>query len=275
MDEDQNWTPTDDEAVRGALGLLRRDVESLPLADVRFIRARGNARRRRALIIGVASAAAAVVAIGFVASNTVGSNQGLVPRPAGSNTAVTNTPSPSTPIAAPGPLLTAAEWQNALGFRTAVKVGGMRSGEGVSTCVLAPGAPLAVGWASVETPAFYAVQGTYRAASAAAGNTAAAFAVTQLLGCPELGADYKVRADAAWPKVFATIGTNGHRLWFIVAHHDALTSLVSIGDAGDPSSGVTTPGFSLDQIQAVALVAQQRLIQMEEGTTSPSASSTP
>ena len=48
MDEQELWTPADDESIRRALGSLRWEIDALPLADVRFVKARGNSRRRRA-----------------------------------------------------------------------------------------------------------------------------------------------------------------------------------------------------------------------------------
>ena len=280
MTDLDQWTQAHDESVRDALDLLRIDVESLPLADVRFVKARGNARRRRVMVVGVASAAAAVVLIGFVASNTVGSNQGLVPRPAGSNTSVTNAPSPTTVAA--GPLLVAAEWQRALGYTETVKLGEMRSGEGVDTCVSAPGTQIAISYAALANPHgygdLYGVQGTYRAGSSEAGDTAAAKAASQIVSCrePAPGSGYKAEPDAAWPKVFrrAPNPKSAPGVWFIVAHQGALISLLSVGD---PTAlhPVTDPGFSLAQIQALALAAQQRLVQLDEGSSSPSVSSTP
>lgn len=277
------WTQAHDEAVRDALDLLRIDVESLPLADVRFVKARGNTRRRRVMVVGVASAAAAVVLIGFVASNTVGSNLNLGPAATSSTPAPTSAPSahPTVAIAAPGPLLVASEWQRALGYTESVKLGEMRSGEGVDTCVSAPGTQIAISYAVLANPQgygdLYGVQGTYRAGSSEAGDTAAAKAASQIDGCREGPASaYKAEADAAWPKVFrrAPNQKSAPGVWFIVAHQGALTSLLSVGD---PTAlhPVTDPGFSLAQIQSLALAAQQRLVQLDEGSSSPSVSSTP
>lgn len=271
MDEQELWMPDDDEALRGALDTLQWETEALPLADVRFIKARGNARRRRTQIVGAVTAAAAVAAFSFIGYHALGSNQGLVPRPARSNTSVTNTPSPTTPVAAAGPLLAADEWQRALGYTETVKLGEMRSGEGVDTCVSAPGTQIAISYAVLANPHgygdLYGVQGTYRAGSSEAGNTAAAKAASQIVSCrgPGPGSDYKAEADAAWPKVFrrAPNPKSAPGVWFIVAHQGALTSLLSVGD---PTAlhPVTDAAFSLAQIQALALAAQQRLVQLEE-----------
>lgn len=232
MDEQELWRPADDETIRGALDTLRLETEAEPLADVRFVRARGNARRRRTLVVGVASAAAAVVAIGFLASNTVGSNQGLDARPATPNTTVTSpTPTNSAaPVLVGGPLPVSAEWQRALGITEVVLITDLRSGEGVfADCpVGAPGAQLATGSVHAESTGLDAAQAVYRATSSEAGNTAATAAVSQIVGCQSPEMTLKVEADAAWPKVFSTVtvtadGQRSHG-WYVVAHQGALTS---------------------------------------------------
>lgn len=268
MDEQQQWTPADDDAVRGALGLLRRDVESLPLADVRFVKARGVARRRRTLVVGAASAAAAVTAVSFIGYNSLESNQGLDNRPSGS-TSVTNTSGPTTPVAAaPGPLPVSTEWQRALDITETVLITDLRSGEGVfADCpVSAPGTQFATGSVHAESTGLDASQAVYRATSPDAGNAAAAAAVSQLVGCQSPGMKLTVEADAAWPKVFSTVTVTADDQrshgWYVMAHHGALTSLIGVFE-----SGTATPNHPLAQIQALALVAQQRLVQEVEGTS--------
>jgi hypothetical protein len=85
MDEQELWTPADDESIRRALGSLRWEIDALPLADVRFVKARGNSRRRRALVVGAAVTAAAV-AVGVLGFNALGRNQALDLSPAAPST---------------------------------------------------------------------------------------------------------------------------------------------------------------------------------------------
>ena len=261
MDEQELWRPADDEAIRGALDTLALETEALPLADVRFIKARGVARRRRAQIVGAASAAAAVVAIGFLASNTLGSNQALDVGPAATSP-TSAPPSPPVMLLLGGPLPVSAEWSVALGLTETVMITDMRPGEGVwGDCpVGAPGAQVAIGSVHLARSSWLdAAQATYRATSADAGNAAAATAVSQLVGCQQM--QVKVEADAAWPKVFSTVTPEADsQSWYIVAHEGALTSLV-----GMTESGPTSPHHTMAQIQALALVAQQRLVQEVEG----------
>ena len=262
------WTQAHDGAVRDALDLLRIDVESLPLADVRFVKARGNARRRRTLIVGVASAAAAVTAFSFMGYHALGSNQNLNLGPAAtsSTSAPTATKTPVMLLLG-GPLPVTAEWSVALGLTETVLIKDMRPGEGVwNDCpVGAPGAPSASGSVHLARSAWLdAAQGTYRATSAGAGNAAAATAVSQLVGCQQM--KVKVEVDATWPKVFSTVTPEADsQSWYIVAHEGALTSLIAVTE-----SGPTSPHHTLTQIRALALVAQQRLVQeVEFGPTTP------
>ena len=267
MHEQPDWTPGDDEVVRGALNTLRLDAEALPLADVRFVKARGVARRRRAQVVGVASAAAAVAAISFVGFHNLGSNQGLDLRPAATSTTATTAPGQ---LAAPGPLPVSVEWQRALNITEVITITDLRSGEGVfADCpVSAPGAQLATGSVHAESTGLDAAQAVYRASSPDAGNAAAAAAVGQIVGCRSPGMQLKVEADAAWPKVFSTVTVTPdgqrHFGWYVVAHQGSLTSLIGVFD-----SGTATPRHPLAQIQALALVAQQRLVQEVEGAGPP------
>ncbi|MHB8188593.1 MAG: hypothetical protein ACYDDU_21490 [Dermatophilaceae bacterium] len=86
MDEQELWTPADDETIRRALDTLRWETGALPLADVRFVKARGNSRRRRALVVGAAATAAAVAVVGVLGFNGLGRNQALDLSPAAPST---------------------------------------------------------------------------------------------------------------------------------------------------------------------------------------------
>lgn len=86
MDEQELWTPADDESIRRALDSLRWETDALPLADVRFVKARGNSRRRRAFLVGAAVTAAAVAVVGVLGFNALGRNQALDLSPAAPST---------------------------------------------------------------------------------------------------------------------------------------------------------------------------------------------
>ena len=53
MADTDTWTPADDDYVRSAAHSLKADVDGLPLADVRSVKARGALRRRRTMLGGL------------------------------------------------------------------------------------------------------------------------------------------------------------------------------------------------------------------------------
>lgn len=271
MDREEVWTPADDETLRGALDTLRWESDALPLADVRFVKAWGNSRRRRAFVVGTAATAAAIAVVGVLGFDALGRQQALDLSPAAPTTTGTSTTGTSTngtktpaPTLVGGLLPVSAEWQRALGTTTTVTIVDLRAGEGVfADCpVAAPGEPIKTSSVNAVPGGPNAAQAAYRATSATAGDTAAARAVTQLVGCQVL--KVKVEAAATWPKVFSSRTTVSHN-WYVVAHEGALTSLITLNTSGSPA-----PHPPLVDIQALAAIAQQRLVQeAEPGPTTP------
>jgi hypothetical protein len=267
MDKERLWTPADDETTRDAFDTLRWETDALPLADVRFIKARGNSRRRRAFVAGTAAAAAAVAVVGVLGFVALGRNQALDLSPAAPNTTATSSP---TPLLVGGPLPVSVEWQRALGTTQRVRIVDMRPGEGVfADCpVAAPGEPIKTSSFNAVPSGPNAAQGFYRANTANAGETAATTAVNQLVGCQVM--KVKVEADATWPKVFSSHTTDSHN-WYVVAHQGPLTSLITVNTSGSPA-----PHPALVDIQALAAIAQQRLVQeVQHGSATPLRPSVP
>ena len=143
MAEQQTWSVDDDADVRGALEVLRRDVQERPLADAVFVRARGDARRRRRRTAVALASAAAAVAVGYVGLQALVEPAGRVVGPVGRPTlavspstgpggtgATTGAPAPSVPLAIPGRLPVAQEYQRALGLRGRVDVSDLKESEG-------------------------------------------------------------------------------------------------------------------------------------------------
>lgn len=261
MDKERLWTPSDDEAMRDALDTLRWETDALPLSDVRFVKARGNSRRRRAFAVGAGAAAAAVAVVGVLGFDALGRNQAPDLSPAAPNTTATN---PPATLLVGGPLPVSAEWQRALGATKTVMIVDMRPGEGVfADCpVAAPGDPIKTSSLNAVPSGPNAAQAVYRANSAIAGDTAATTAVSQLVGCQLM--TVKVEANATWPKVFSSHTADSHN-WYVVAHHGALTSLITVNTSGSPN-----PYPPLVDIQALAAIAQQRLVQeVEHGSATP------
>lgn len=259
MDKEGLWEAADDETMRDALDTLRWETDAVPLSDVRFVKARGNSRRRRAFVVGAAAAAAAVAVVGVLGFDALGRNQALDLSPAAPNTTVTN---PPAPLLVGGPLPVSAEWKRALG--KTVMIANMRPGEGVfADCpVAAPGEPIKSSSLNAVPSGPNAAQAVYRANSANAGDKAATTAVSQLVGCQVM--TVKVEAGATWPKVFSSHTADSHN-WYVVAHQGALTSLITVNTSGSP-----VPHPPLADIQTLAAIAQQRLVQeAEHGPTTP------
>lgn len=256
MSDLDHWTTAHDDTLRDALALMRREVEALPISDVRFVKARGNTRRHRTFAVGAAATAAVFLLVGFVGFNAMGSDRAVHQLRPAVNTSTSI--SPPVSLGASGPLLTESEWKRTLGLTTNMpQLSSLSAGGSLSPCVGPPGTPLGFAATLKATGIFSAGQGTYRATSPVVGDAAAAKAVSQLVSCKE--DHWGIEADAAWPKVFSSIGTGG-KTWFIVAHEGELTSLLSMSVGIDSGSGKYTVNISLAQVQALAQLAQQRLV---------------
>ena len=173
--EQQTWSVEDDAVVRAALDVLRRDVQERPLADAAFVRARGDARRRHRRVTVALASAAAAVAVGYVGVQALveptGRVVGPVGRPtiavsaptgAGGTGATTGAADPSVPLAVPGPLPVAQEYQRALGLRGRVVVSDLKESEGaVLDCpqVRSPGVRVAGQSVTSVGPGVYGDQG--------------------------------------------------------------------------------------------------------------------
>ena len=125
MADHDDWTADDDAQLRAALTSLRSEVESTPVPDVRFVKARGRAlRRRRFLTVGAAAAAAVIVAstIGYAA---LGRDTGLTPVPAdrsGSTTTAAPAPTSRGSLDQPGALPLLQEWTASLDLQGAARM---------------------------------------------------------------------------------------------------------------------------------------------------------
>jgi hypothetical protein len=114
MAEHEDWTAADDAVVRRAMATLRADVEATPLADVRFVKARGKARRRQRLLTWGAAAAAAVVVAGVAGYAALGTDRTPAPLPPQSSS--TSGPAPTTAAPQFAALPTLADWRTDLGI---------------------------------------------------------------------------------------------------------------------------------------------------------------
>ena len=274
------WSAADDDVVRGALATLRRDVESLELADVRFVKARGATRRRRTVLAAAAAAAAAVLVLGYVGFSGVGRTASLQPAgrthhmtsPTSTTSADRATGTPSVratedagiPLPVAGELPVSAEWQRALGLTETVIVSDFtESGGGaVPDCanVGEPGTRERAQEVTGESSGLQGDQRVYASASTAAADRAADQLVSQLLACSSGGAPVappkvSIVADSAWPKVFSAVGL-ASTAWYVVAHAGSKVGLVSVIEPGEGGRH----RWTATQIQDIASVAQHRLV---------------
>jgi len=104
-DHAADWTPADDDLIRSALMTLRDDVDTVPLPEPAFVRARyGATPRRNRTLLWIASVAAAAVAIAAIAFSQLGRPDAAPVVPAGPDTtASAPTTQPTQPTDEPTP----------------------------------------------------------------------------------------------------------------------------------------------------------------------------
>jgi hypothetical protein len=257
--EQQTWSVEDDAVVRAALDVLRRDVKELPLADAAFVRARGDARRRhRRAAVALASVAAAV-AVGSVGLQALVAPAGRVVGPVGRPTvavgATTGAGGPSVPLAVPGPLPVAQEYQRALGLRGRVVVSDLKESEGaVLDCpqVRSPGVRVAGQSVTSTGSGVYGDQAVYRATDPATATRAATTLEQQLLDCPML--TVSAVGGQGSPRVFRSSGP-ASAPWFVITRSGDRVGLLDVSQS--PAS--RTSRWTTAQLLDLAAVAQQRL----------------
>lgn len=268
-DQQQTWSVEDDAVVRGALAVLRRDVQERPLADAAFVRARGDARRRRRRVTVALASAAAAVAVAYVGVQALVEPADRVVGPVGRPTVAasastgpegtgttTGAATPSVPLAVPGPLPVAQEYQRALGLRGRVVVSDLKESEGaVLDCpqVRSPGVRVAGQSVTSTGPGVYGDQAVYRATDPATATRAATTLEQQLLDCPMLTVS-AVGDGQGPPRVFRSSGP-ASAPWFVITRSGDRVGLLNVGQT--PLS--RTSRWTTAQLQDLAAVAQERL----------------
>lgn len=104
------WSPEDDAFIRGALLSLRADVDAGPLPEPAFVRARGDATRRRRMLAITAGVAAAVVIVGALGFRGLADEDAAPPPLPGTPTPTLATNAPTTttsPTPTPSPTASA------------------------------------------------------------------------------------------------------------------------------------------------------------------------
>lgn len=266
-EETRSWTDADDEMVRRALATLRTDVDAAPLSDVRFVKARGGARRRNRFVAWTAAGAAAAVVVAAVGFSAFGGRDGAMQEiPAGP---VPTTSGPTVPGLADvaGALPVAQEWTEQLSASPDLRALPLKEFDAFDCQQTLPGKPdIAQGlYAEGDDPGAAGFQGTqahFTSATASDGGSEGKALVDSLIACDGLGPPITTEqvspatgADT-WPRVIRYTAENGGGGYYVVAQHERDVAYLSLS-----GNGQTTPDLTVDQVNSLAAVAQARLLQ--------------
>jgi hypothetical protein len=263
MADVREWTAADDERVRAAMATLRADVDAAPLADVRFVKARGMQRRRHRMLAWTAAGAAAAAVASVVAFNPLG-RDATAPLPPAHTSAVTPSPT-SAPdrLAEPGALPLAQEWVKALGLKGVATVAPVPAGEPVECLAAEPGTKAQQESVTAADPQITGAQTRFTVIAGGSAETAAEGVAGQVGGCvagPEFTVK-PVRVDQ-WPRLFSYTAGEAGSGWFAVAFAGRDVALLQVVDAGS-----TTLRFTQEQVAELAQVATERLQRYGSATT--------
>lgn len=285
MAETDTWTPADDDYVREALGSLKTDVDALPLADVRFVKARGRARRRRTMLGWTAGAAAAALVAAVIGFSALGGDNATHPVPPATRTTTAPTTAPTTPLdrqavspylAEPGALPLGKEWKLALGWSSDFTVETTKNAE-ADLC-----------WPFNGTAAVYVkdvvpvqdqnllsgtgnIQGRQSRwiASKAPGELAKALA-KGIGTCKQGQFAVKGVQTTGWPRLYTYTAGDAGSGWYAVTLAGNQVAVLNIVEPDQP-----TTQFERAEVERLAAIATARLERYGSGTTSTTSASTP
>lgn len=276
MAEHDDWTAADDARLRAALTSLRTDVEATPLPDVRFVKARGMARRRRRfLTVGAAAAAAAVVA-GTVGYDALGPDGNVVHLPAARTTSTTS-PSPTTTTSSldkPGILPLKGEWESTLDLpANSVRLVQSTTLEGGVECGDALGRPT-LQHSVTQANAPISGAATYWATG---GDRSSVTKLEQSVAQCQAGPGFTVKSEPLdtlaryeW-SLYSYSAKDAGSGWFAVVSGGQGVELIQLVDPAFPD--VTSGGFTRDELGSLAALAQARLDRYA-GTSAPTSTAT-
>ncbi len=251
MAEVEDWTAADDARILAAMATLRADVESLPLADVRFVKARGSRRRRQRMLTWTAAVAAAVVAVGVVGYGQLGRDT-TQPLPPARTTSSATTTTPTSSLDTPGLLPLVGEWETSLGT-TGLTLTPLKETDPVDCMPTYPAKAVpADGLDGAAT--FSGSQYHFATSSAKTASAGATRLVDDLLACPSAPLDVKAVSGAGWPKVLRYSGPGGAAGWYAVALSGRNVSYLTISALPDQQLTLTQA-----QVAVLASTAQSRL----------------
>ncbi len=276
MPETDTWTAADDEYVRQALSSLRTDVEALPLADVRFVKARGTARRRRTMLGWTAGAAAVLVAavVGFSALG--GDNAGQPVPPATKTTTPVDRQAVSPYLAEPGALPLGKEWKLALGWSSDFDVQATKNAE-ADLCWANMSARLNITdiGDQQEDQNVLSRNGNIEGRQTrwnVTRNSAERVATWQadsIAGCKPGVGDFAMKGvqTTGWPRLYSYTAGNAGSGWYAVALAANHVTVLNVVEPDHPKTE-----FTRAEVERLAAIATERLEQYGGGTATPSAS---
>ena len=257
MAEHDDWTTADDARVRAALTSLRTDVEATPLPDVRFVKARGLARRRRRFLTVGAAAAAAVVVAGTVGYAQLGGDPVLKPIPADRSSTTTAAPSPTTTssLDQPGALPLLQEWTTTLDLKGDARLTPVKPFEAVECLDAEPGTKVQQEGITLDAGGPSGGQVRFSLGKGTDPETAAAGVANDISDC-QAGPGFRVTAldDTNAGALYSYTAGDAGTGWLMVIQgpHD-----VAVLQITDPAP--TTSQFTAAQVTALAEVAKERL----------------
>jgi hypothetical protein len=282
MADHDDWTADDDAQLRAALGSLRADVEGAPLPDVRFVKARGMARRRQRLLSWTAAAAAAAVVVGTVGYSQFGRDASLETPPAtqSSTTSAVASPTTTDSIGQPGALPLLQEWTRALGLQGDARMTTQdpKSADWASfECLTSiPQGQTLRQEVTLDGGGFQGGQTQFAVSSKLDPLTVAEGIASEIAQCQQ-GPDFKVSSQkpggpgSSGPyrttKIFSYTAGDAGSGWFAVVPGPSDVTLIQIVDAANATSR-----FTLAQVTALAQIAKDRLTNYGSGVapTTPS-----
>lgn len=259
MAEHDEWTAADDARLRAALTSLRTDVEAAPLPDVRFVKARGMARRRRGFLAAGAAAAAAAVVAGTVGYGLLAPDPDLVRTPAARSSTTDASASAATPVTTsldtPGILPLAEEWETSLDLPSgSARLVQATTLEGAVECADGLGRPtqqqsLTQANSPISGAATYWETG---------GDKASVTALEQSVAKCQAGPGFTVTTEHVGDYSLHSYSAKGAGSgWFAVVSGGQGMELLQLVDPAFPD--VKAGGFTEAELGALAQVARARL----------------
>lgn len=269
MAEHDDWTAEHDARLRAALTSLRADVEAAPLPDVRFVRARGMARRRQRQLTWTAAAAAAAVVVGTVGYSQFGREAAspLVPATRSATTSASSSPTTTSSLDVPGVLPVANEWQESLQLPVGsvtvtpiTKGGGVECGDALGKATRQESATQA------NSPVSGAA--TYWQYDGKGDLKDQVVALEQSVPKCQAGPGFKVTPGLVGDvSVYSYATTDAGSGWFAVAGGTAGVTLLQVIDPA--FNDVSLGGFTEDEVATLARIAQARLDRYAAAGPSP------